>query len=426
MNYTQLLRDLQSAENMNKLVKLYGRREGVLVNQTRRYNALIKLHKDIFRTEGDLFVISSPGRSEIIGNHTDHNRGKVLAAAINLDTLAVVSLRDDLLANVHSEGYQPICVDLSSLEAKAQEEGSSAALIRGMADGMSQKGFKVGGFDAVVTSDVLNGSGLSSSAAFEVLAGCILDTLYNAGTMDPVLRAKIAQYAENVHFAKPSGLMDQMAISLGGMTAMDFKTDEVQIEPLEFSFEEAGYAIVVVGTGGSHDDLTQNYAAIREEMTAIAKHFGFETLRSLRPEQFSQNIAVLRDLFGERAVLRAMHYYAENERVTQAVESLQTNDLDTFFQQINASGKSSWHLLQNVSCSEREQPLALALAMADFLLSGRGASRVHGGGFAGTTLNFVPVDLLDRFVTDMETVFGKGSCHILDVRQEGATCVFHR
>lgn len=424
MNYTQLLRDLQSPEQMNKLAQLYGRREGVLVHQSRRYNVLIKLHKDIFRTEGELFVISSPGRSEIIGNHTDHNRGKVLAAAVNLDTLAVVSARDDMQVNLHSEGYEPISIDLSVLDASKEEEGTSAALIRGMADGMAQHGFKIGGFDAAVTSDVLNGSGLSSSAAFEVLVGCIMDTLYNQNSMDPVLRAKIAQYAENVHFGKPSGLMDQMASSLGGMIAMDFKTDEASLEPIHFSFEAAGYAIVVVGTGSSHDDLTANYAAIREEMTAIANYFGVDTLRSLRPELFSQNIAALRGQFSDRAVLRAMHYYAENDRVTLAVEALHASDLDAFFQQINASGKSSWHLLQNISASDREQPLALALAMADVILAGQGASRVHGGGFAGTTLNFVPLPLLDRFVLDIETVFGKGSCHILDVRQDGATSVF--
>lgn len=424
MNYTQLLRDLQSPEQMNKLAQLYGRREGALVHQSRRYNVLIKLHKDIFRTEGELFVISSPGRSEIIGNHTDHNRGKVLAAAVNLDTLAVVSARDDMQVNLHSEGYAPISIDLSELDASKEEEGTSAALIRGMADGMVRHGFKIGGFDAAVTSDVLNGSGLSSSAAFEVLVGCILDTLYNQNSMDPVLRAKIAQYAENVHFGKPSGLMDQMACSLGGMIAMDFKTDEVSLEPIHFSFEAAGYAIVVVGTGGSHDDLTANYAAIREEMTAIANYFGVDALRSLRPELFSQNIAALRGQFSDRAVLRAMHYYAENDRVTLAVEALQAFDLDAFFQQINASGKSSWHLLQNISASDREQPLALALAMADVILAGQGASRVHGGGFAGTTLNFVPLPLLDRFVMDLETVFGKDSCHILDVRQDGATSVF--
>ncbi|NLC33086.1 MAG: galactokinase, partial [Clostridiales bacterium] len=285
-------------------------------------------------------------------------------------------------------------------------------------------GFKVGGFDAAVTSDVLNGSGLSSSAAFEVLIGAILDTLYNQSSMDPILRAKIAQYAENVHFGKPSGLMDQMASSLGGMIAIDFKTDEVSIEPLHFSFEASGYSIVVVGTGGSHDDLTSDYAAIREEMTAVANYFGVDTLRSLRPELFSQNIAALRDEFSDRAVLRAMHYYAENDRVSLAVEALQAFDLETFFSQINLSGKSSWHLLQNVSVSAHEQPLALALAMADVILAGRGASRVHGGGFAGTTLNFVPIDLLERFVLDIETVFGKGSCHILDVRQDGAVSVF--
>ncbi len=424
MNYTKLLRDLQSPDSMNRLTRLYGHREGTLVNQIRRYNALIKLHKEIFQTDQPLFVVSSPGRTEIIGNHTDHNRGKVLAAAVNLDTLTVVSPRDDLRVRLHSEGYEPIELDLGDLSPVKAEEGSTAALIRGVAGGMAREGFKVGGFDAVVTSDVLGGSGLSSSAAFEVMVGAVLDCLYNGETLDSVRRAKIAQHAENVYFGKPSGLMDQMASSVGGMTAIDFKTDEPVITPLAFSFEEAGYALVVIGTGGSHDDLTPQYAAIRQEMNAVAACFGEGTLRAVRREAFHRDLARVREACGDRAVLRAMHYYQENERVTLAVEALKEGDLDSFFAQINASGRSSWQLLQNISPEGGEQPLAVALALAEELLCGRGACRVHGGGFAGTTLNFVPLDLLDHFVKKQEAVFGEGSCHVLDVRAEGAARVF--
>lgn len=424
MNYTKLLRELQSPESMNRLARLYGHREGMLVRQVRRYNALIKLHKDIFQSDKPLFVISSPGRTEIIGNHTDHNRGKVLAAAVNLDTLCVATPRDDAKVRVHSEGYAPIELGLESLAPRAEEAGTSAALIRGVAEGMAQAGFRVGGFDAVVTSDVLGGSGLSSSAAFEVMVGALLDALYNEGKLDSVRRAKIAQYAENVHFGKPSGLMDQMASSVGGMTGIDFKTDEPRILPLSFSFEQAGYALVVIGTGGSHDDLTPQYAAIREEMNAVAAFFGEKTLRAVRREEFYRDLAAARSACGDRPVLRAMHYYQENERVSLAVEALKANDLEAFFRQINASGRSSWQLLQNISPERGEQPLAVALALAEELLAGRGACRVHGGGFAGTTLNFVPADLLSCFVKKQEAVFGEGSCHVLDVRAEGAVRVF--
>jgi len=424
MNYTKLLRELQSPESMNRLARLYGHREGMLVRQVRRYNALIKLHKDIFQSDKPLFVISSPGRTEIIGNHTDHNRGKVLAAAVNLDTLCVATPRDDAKVRVHSEGYAPIELSLDSLAPRAEEAGASAALIRGVAEGMAQAGFRVGGFDAVVTSDVLGGSGLSSSAAFEVMVGALLDALYNEGKLDSVRRAKIAQYAENVHFGKPSGLMDQMASSVGGMTGIDFKTDEPRILPLSFSFEQAGYALVVIGTGGSHDDLTPQYAAIREEMNAVAAFFGEKTLRAVRREEFYRDLAAARSVCGDRPVLRAMHYYQENERVSLAVEALKANDLEAFFRQINASGRSSWQLLQNISPERGEQPLAVALALAEELLAGRGACRVHGGGFAGTTLNFVPADLLSCFVKKQEAVFGEGSCHVLDVRAEGAVRVF--
>lgn len=424
MNYTNLLREIQSPESMNRLVSLYGHREGTLVKQVRRYNALIKLHKDIFQSERPLYLISSPGRTEIIGNHTDHNRGRVLAAAVNLDTLCVVTAREDKLVNLHSEGYPPIEIDLSELTAIPGEEGSSAALIRGVADGMVKAGYSIGGFDAVVTSDVLSGSGLSSSAAFEVMLGCLYNALYNENRMDSVERAMIAQYAENHHFAKPSGLMDQMASSLGGMTAIDFKNDEPRIEPLSFSFEAANYALVVVETGGSHDNLTPQYAAIREEMNAVAAHFAEQTLRAVRKEEFYRAIPEVRAACGDRAVLRAMHYYGENERVALAVEALKAQDLDSFFKQINASGRSSWQLLQNISPDKDEQSLAIALALAEETLEGRGACRVHGGGFAGTTLNFVPADLLERFVKKQEAVFGPDSCHILDVRAEGAVRVF--
>ncbi|MHC1785878.1 MAG: galactokinase [Christensenellales bacterium] len=424
MNYVDLSRQLKTPEAMARLTRLYGQQEGTLVSQIARYGALLKRHEEIFHAQGAVRIFSSPGRTEIIGNHTDHNSGRVLAAAINLDTLAVVTSREDSICRVVSEGYPLIEVDLRDLGPRAEEEGTSAALIRGVAEGMQREGFRLGGFDAAVTSDVLGGSGLSSSAAFEVLVCCVLDGLYNGGGMDPVLRAKISQYAENVHFGKPSGLMDQMAVSVGGMTGIDFKSEEPVIDPLSFSFREAGCALVVVNTGGSHDDLTADYAAIRSEMHEVARFFQEEVLRRVRPEQLRMNMRALRQAVGDRAVLRALHYFDENARVLKALEALRTKDTACFFQQINHSGRSSWELLQNLYASPREQPLALALALAREVLQGKGACRLNGGGFAGTTLNFVPFDQLDAFVKVMHAAFEDRCCHILDVRLEGAAEVF--
>lgn len=425
MNYIELSRQLRSPEGMARLSHIYGRQEGMLVQQIGRFGALIKLHEDLFHADGeDLSIISSPGRSEIIGNHTDHNNGKVLAAAVNLDTLAVVTGRDDMLVKVVSEGYAPFEVDLRMLQPQASEVGSSSALIRGVAQRMQQLGYTLGGFSAAVTSDVLSGSGLSSSAAFEVMVCCILDCLYNACDMDPVLRAKISQYAENVHFGKPSGLMDQMAASVGGMTGIDFKEEEPLIDPLHFSFHQAGYALVVVGTGGSHDDLTAEYTAIRQEMNAVAGFFGESVLRKVRPDQLYANLQPLRAAVGDRPVLRAMHYFNENIRVSKALAALKDNDIARFLEQIRASGHSSWELLQNMYASSRDQALSLALALAQELLQGEGACRLHGGGFAGTTLNFVPLAKVEHFVRNMGAVFGSKCCMVLDVRQEGTCKVF--
>ena len=298
----------------------------------------------------------------------------------------------------------------------------SAALVRGVAFKMQEKGFQIGGFDAAITSDVLGGSGLSSSAAYEVLICAILDTLYNGFTMDSTLRAQISQFAENEYFGKPSGLMDQMASSTGGLVTIDFKA-EPQVQPLSFGFNEAGYSLVVVNTGGSHDNLTPEYAAVRSEMQDVAAFFGEKVLRKVRPEQFWQNIGPLREKVGERAILRAMHFFAENDRVKNMVQAVRHNDLGAMFENVIASGESSWMLLQNIYPAGGQQQLSLALAMAAAMLKGKGAWRVHGGGFAGTTLNFVPNEMVDNFVKRMEAVFGVRSCFVLDVRPEGAAIV---
>ena len=422
--YAQMLAQLKKTPAMERFARLYGKRDGELARQLTRYSRLVKEHEDIFHTDDKpLYLISAPGRTEIIGNHTDHNNGRVLAAAVNLDCLACVSPRDDMNVCIHSQGYPVISLSLDDLAVHEEEKGTSAALVRGVAKGMADRGCRLGGFDAAVTSDVLGGSGLSSSAAYEVMVCAILDALYNGFTVASTPRAQIAQYAENVYFGKPSGLMDQMACSTGGLVTIDFK-DEPVVEPLAFNFNEAGFALVVVNTGGSHDNLTPEYAAIRTEMEEVAAFFGEKVLRSVRPEQLEQQMGALREKVGERPILRAMHFFQENKRVKQMVQAIRRKDLAAMLAELNASGESSWKLLQNVFCVGTEQPMTLALALAEEMLAGKGAWRVHGGGFAGTTLNFVPLDLADTFVQRMQAVYGDHSCFVLDVRPEGAAVVF--
>lgn len=418
--YAKMIRNLKTPTVMEQLTHLYGSRDGMLVEQTARYISLLKRHEEAFDAQGEVLMISAPGRTEIGGNHTDHNRGKVLAASVNLDTLAAVSARNDLLVNVHSEGYAPITVDLADLTARPEEQGTTAALVRGVAAKMQEKGFKIGGFDAAVTSTVASGSGLSSSAAFEVMTCAIFDALYNGFVVPSTERAKIGRFAENVYFGKPSGLLDQMASAVGGLVAVDFKHDDPDVRPMSFDFAQHGYALVVVATGGSHADLTDAYAAIPAEMKQVAAHFGEEYLRRVRPEEFTQALPALHGKVPDRAILRAMHFFAENARVVRETEALEKDDLDAFFREIIASGRSSFMYLQNVYATPADQSLSIALCMAERLLAGKGAWRIHGGGFAGTTLNFVPQKELAHFVDAMEGVFGEHSCHVLDIRPVGA------
>ncbi len=418
--YASKIRSLKTPKVMEQLNHLYGSRDGMLVAQTARHINMLKRHEEAFNYEGEVALISAPGRTEIGGNHTDHNHGRVLAAAVNLDTLAAVSPREDMLVHLNSEGYAPITLDLSDLTVHEEEKGTTASLIRGVAARMAELGYRIGGFDATVTSTVASGSGLSSSAAFEVLVCAILDYLYNGMKVDYKTRAKISQYAENVFFGKPSGLMDQMASSAGGLVAVDFKHEDPEVRPTSFDFAAHGYALVVVGTGGSHADLTADYAAIPNEMRAVANYFGEDCLRRVRSEEFMQALPTLHGKVSDRAILRAMHFYQENSRVPVQVNALEKDDLDTFFREIIASGRSSFMYLQNVYARPEEQGLSLALALAENMLSGKGAWRVHGGGFAGTTLNFVPQDELDAFISCMEGIFGDRCCHVLDIRPVGA------
>ncbi|MBO4937932.1 MAG: galactokinase [Oscillospiraceae bacterium] len=368
------------------------------------------------------YVFSAPGRTEISGNHTDHQRGCVLAAAVNLETVADVRLNGTNNIRVQSEGYPTIKVNLDDLSVREEEKNTTAALIRGVAASFVQRGAKLQGFDAAVSSTVLPGSGLSSSAAFEVLFGTILNELFFDKKLSAVEIAQVGQYAENVYFGKPCGLMDQMASSVGSLVFIDFEDPEnPRIQKVSFDLEAAGYALCIIDSGADHADLTDEYAAIPAEMKQISAYFGKEVLREIPRSDFLKALPQLRRTVSDRAILRAIHIYQENDRVVQLVQALKAGDVDRFLNLIKESGRSSWMYLQNITPAGAvaHQEVALALAMCDTLLQGRGAYRVHGGGFAGTVQAFVPLDMLDSFKTDIETVLGSGACHVLNIREQG-------
>ena len=368
------------------------------------------------------YRFSAPGRTEISGNHTDHQHGCVLAGAVNLETTAEVSLNGTNTIRVHSDGYPTVEVNLTDLYPRKDEINTTAALVRGVAAAFNQRGAKLKGFDAVVHSTVLPGSGLSSSAAFEVLFGTIFNELFFQKKLTAVEIAQIGQYAENIYFGKPSGLMDQMASSVGGMVFIDFADPQKPIvEKLDFDFEKAGHALCIIDSGADHADLTDEYAAVTRELKDVCTFFGKTVLREIPMETFFARLPQLRASVPDRAILRAIHFYQENIRVKAQVHALKQNDFDTFLQLVSESGRSSWMYLQNITPAGyvEHQEVAVALAMCDQLLQGRGAFRVHGGGFAGTVQAFVPKELLHDFKTKIEAVLGEGSCHILSIRSEG-------
>ena len=405
----------------SRVATLYGTGAGVLDLQKARYGKLVeRFEKRFGEAHGDLCFFSAPGRTEIGGNHTDHNNGRCLAGAVNLDTIACVEKTDDNVIVVDSEGFPPITVDLSNLDIREKDFGTTLALIRGTAGVMKEMGYAVGGFKATVSSSVLRGSGLSSSAAFEVLIAAILDGLYNGWVVDSKLRAVIAQKVENVYFGKPCGLLDQMAASVGGMVALDFETADAKVEAIACDFAQKGYALCVVNTGGDHGDLTDDYAAIPAEMKAVAAQFGKKVLREVDPAEFEANVGKVRKAVGDRPVLRAMHFFDDNARVVEQAAAIRAGDIDTFFAAVKASGDSSWKLLQNVYARSNQEQMAMGIEISRRFLKGAGAQRVHGGGFAGTIQAYVPLDRLDAYVEMIEGVFGKGSCTPLMIRPEGA------
>lgn len=365
---------------------------------------------------------SAPGRTEIGGNHTDHQRGRVLAAAVNLDTVAAVRPNGTNMIRIQSQGY-PLCqVNIDELAPVEAEINTTASLIRGVAARFVELGCKVGGFDAYCESTVLPGSGLSSSAAYEVLIGTIINHLYFDGRVSQPEIAMIGQYAENVFFGKPCGLMDQTASAVGGLVTIDFFDKEHPvIESVDFDFAACGHALCIIDTRASHADLTDEYAAITVELKQVCAHFGKDVLTQIDEADFYAAIPALREKCGDRAVLRAMHFYADTARVPKQVAALRSGDFDAFLELVNESGRSSWLYLQNVTPAGRttHQDVAVSLALCQRYLQDRGASRVHGGGFAGTVQAFVPFDLLENFRDGIDSVLGQGACHVLSIRPQG-------
>lgn len=378
---------------------------------------------DTFGKEAERFF-SAPGRTEIGGNHTDHQHGCVLAAAVDLDIFGAAAKNDSRIIRIFSEGYGMEEISLDDLEVKKEEINTTASLIRGVASKITQMGYTLGGLDMYTVSNVLKGSGISSSAAYEVLVGTVINALYCENKLTPVEIAQIGQYAENVYFGKMSGLMDQTASSVGGVVAIDFRDNANPIvRKLDFDFTKAGYALCIIDTGADHADLSDEYSAIPMEMRQVAAHFGKEVLREVALADFLTDMAAVREKAGDRATLRAYHFLKDNQRAIDEAAALEAGDFDKFLSLVKESGYSSFMYLQNVyvSGSVQHQEVAYALAACEAALAGKGAYRVHGGGFAGTIQAFVPQEMLAGFVEQMENAVGKGRCHVLSIRPAGGT-----
>ncbi len=423
MKTTELKAAILSGAFDQRFSYIYG--ADAVAAQKERYAAAVDAFAALYGTDRDAALYSVAGRSELSGNHTDHNHGCVVAASINLDIIAVAAPSEGSVIRVKSEGFREDVVDIDAFTApRANPEGHSDELIAGMAAGFRKEGYKVGGFDAYTTSNVLKGSGISSSAAFEDMIGNILSHIYNDGKVDNVEIAKLSQYAENQFFGKPCGLMDQVACAVGGIVAIDFANPAAPvIEKLDFDITAAGYHLCIANTGGNHADLTDDYAAIPAEMKSVAAHFGKAVLRDVNEEEVIAAIPALREELGDRAILRALHFFEENRRVAAQKAALQQGDLEAFFENVLASGRSSFCYLQNVFTTKNtaEQGVSLALCTAERLLKGKLAAwRVHGGGFAGTIQAFVPTEAVEDFRRGMDAVLGDGKCMVLHIRPVGA------
>ncbi len=418
---TSELKEKVSQGNYDELLKDLYADASLLEYQKERYASALEKYKSLYGDE-EVSIYSAAGRSEISGNHTDHQHGCVLAGSINLDAIGVVSKQENVI-KVVSDSFDIKPIDIHDLEKKEEEVGTSEALIRGVVYKLKELGYKIGGFKAFITSDVLMGAGLSSSAAFETMIGTIIDGLYNDMKIDMVTIAKVGQYAENVYFGKPCGLMDQCACAVGGLISIDFKdTQNPIVNHIDCDFSSFDHSLCIVDTKGSHADLTDAYGAVPTEMKEVAHYFGKEVLREVNEDEFYENIDKLREsLHNDRAILRAVHFFNENKRVQDIVEYLNEGDFNGFKSLIQASGNSSYKYLQNVYADfdYKNQAISLGLAMSEMILKNRGVCRVHGGGFAGTIQAFVENDFVDTYKEKIEKVFGKDSCHVLKVRNLG-------
>lgn len=425
MKPQEFINAVKSGEMDEKLRTVYVL-DSEVEKQKPRYISLLEEFIKLFGDDRDVIITSAPGRTEVCGNHTDHNNGKVMAASINLDAIAVCAKSSDNRIRVKSQGHAMNEVNITKLLPDEAEFGRSTAMVRGVVAKIKDLGFEIGGFDAVTTSDVMGGSGLSSSAAFEVLLGTTVSYLFNDGKISAVDIAKVAQYSENVFFGKPCGLLDQMASSVGTFVSIDFEsTEKLVIKKVDYDFSTSGHSLCIVDTGGNHSDLTDDYAAVRAEMESVAAAMGKNVLREISFEDFKKALPEIKDKVNDRAIIRAFHFYNENIRVETAVSALESGDFDAFKQIIIDSGHSSYMYNQNVftPVNPTEQKLSVALCMSEDILKGKGAWRVHGGGFAGTIQAFVPNDILDEYKTAMESVFGEGNCHVLIIRPVGGTRV---
>ena len=418
-----IIQDIQNNVYNDTFLDIYVDQEQ-LEHQKLRYVQAIEKFIDLYGDQ-EVSIYSTPGRSEVCGNHTDHQHGEVLAAAINLDIIAVVA-KDDTKIKILSDDYDIEAIHIDDLTLRENEKESSEGLIRGILARFQQLQHKIGGFVGYMTSDVLQGSGLSSSAAFEVMIGTILSGMYNDMKVDPVTIAKIGQYSENVYFGKPCGLMDQCACAVGGLISIDFNdTANPIVNHVDVDFSKFNHSLCIVDTKGSHADLTDEYAAIPIEMKKVAKFFDKEVLREVDENEFYENISDIREACGDRAVLRALHFFNENKRVEKLVNALTDNDFDMFKKYIKESGDSSYKYLQNVYSNKdpHNQAVSLALAVSEVVLKNHGVCRVHGGGFAGTIQAFVEDNYVEKYKNEIEKIFGKGSCHVLKIRKYGGTKV---
>lgn len=415
-----IIKDIENGNYDDIFIDIYSDNK-YIEYQKKRYIDSVKKFEEIYKNK-DVHIFSAPGRCEIGGNHTDHQNGMVVAAAINLDVIGVVSKNLDNKVNIVSEGFEEIHISLDDLEESKEERGTMKALVKGILSEMSKCGYVTGGVDAYITSDVPMGSGLSSSAAFEILIGTIISGLYNDMQISPVEIAMMGQCAENKYFGKPCGLMDQMACAVGNMVHIDFlETDTTKVEKINFDLDKWGYSLCITDTKGSHENLTDEYASIPMEMKNVAKHFGKLTLRGITREMLTRDINVLRETVGDRAVLRSLHFVTENERAYREAKYLKENNIKAFLKEVNASGNSSHKYLQNIySNSEvQSQALTLALGFSEEILGEDEACRVHGGGFAGTIIAFVKKENENLYINEMENIFGADSCKTLKIRKYG-------